>query len=735
MRLLMTFSRKARKQRSIMCSETDPSKFQIAIDIRGCYPNMCLTSKYPFAKFSSKDSVEPWKGDVNGTGWYYVDTKQYFPFHGTDWYCAEMIEYGLEKDLIGKEEILHQLTARHHINPSILESIIKDIATTLKDVVLPSSKPICPPKGIICLDDTDICSTTVSEPKPTRLSKLVTNAMIGCYNKMGQKSFNHTVTDSPNEASWYLKMHPENEITVHETEDETMRFYEIRQLQDVSMAHESRRPIYNQILDLSNIALHKTCEQIKAKGGKIIMIKTDCVQAEFPSFQSLESLGFDTTKYKLEQTRTFNKDKVDKSDPKTEKTIYCSSPWVQLEGGKLDECIEDVKTFKAQHQGKILTDDETEILKAKQAKMLDEMVERIKPLKGCNIQGMAGTGKSYLIRHLKKHLSREKGDVLVMAPTNKAALIVRGRTIHRSLGLAIDAIKINRKILKVFKRVEWIIVDESSMVSEKLYHFLDIIRMKCDVKLIMVGDFEQLDPVEPDELEPFEYSESDLLKGMCNHNRLELTVNQRSDDIMWNLNKRVLKDEDISSEFPRFDTKNEYWNDWRHLSYRNKTRKFVNKTAMEHHIEGHPDLPIFEVKAFDRCKQSQNLRLQQGMPVIARCSNKPYGISNNEEFTIKSIDEKYTVLVSADRAKMAATVEDGVDEVAPTEVTIFTPKLTEVMTVAFCITIHKSQGSTFDRPYVIWDFKNNPDCNERLGRKLRYVAISRTSKKENIYLA
>ncbi len=40
--------------------------------------------------------------------------------------------------------------------------------------------------------------------------------------------------------------------------------------------------------------------------------------------------------------------------------------------------------------------------------------------------------------------------------------------------------------------------------------------------------------------------------------------------------------------------------------------------------------------------------------------------------------------------------------------------------VAFCITIHKSQGATFDKPYTIHEF-------DKLDNRLKYVAMSRAT--------
>ena len=45
--------------------------------------------------------------------------------------------------------------------------------------------------------------------------------------------------------------------------------------------------------------------------------------------------------------------------------------------------------------------------------------------------------------------------------------------------------------------------------------------------------------------------------------------------------------------------------------------------------------------------------------------------------------------------------------------------------VAFCITCHKSQGETYDKPYTIHEF-------DRYDERMKYVALSRATKKSLI---
>jgi ATP-dependent exoDNAse (exonuclease V) alpha subunit len=98
------------------------------------------------------------------------------------------------------------------------------------------------------------------------------------------------------------------------------------------------------------------------------------------------------------------------------------------------------------------------------------------------------------------------------------------------------------------------------------------------------------------------------------------------------------------------------------------------------------------------------------MPVIARKNNKELNIFNNETFTIKEIRRKEDVI----------TVEDyGKTQEVPI------PVFTKMFNVAYCITSHKSQGSTFDEPYTVHEF-------ERFDERMKYVALSRSTDKNLI---
>ena len=88
--------------------------------------------------------------------------------------------------------------------------------------------------------------------------------------------------------------------------------------------------------------------------------------------------------------------------------------------------------------------------------------------KGINIDGCAGSGKSSLINMLKNKLDNKEIEYITLAPTNKAAGIVGGQTIHKYISSQ------SRKSLTASK-ISYIFIDEISMIPEYFYKFFIIV--------------------------------------------------------------------------------------------------------------------------------------------------------------------------------------------------------------------------------------------------------------------
>ncbi len=127
-----------------------------------------------------------------------------------------------------------------------------------------------------------------------------------------------------------------------------------------------------------------------------------------------------------------------------------------------------------------------------------------KQQKSMFITGRAGTGKSTLLQ-LFRRSTRKK--TVVLAPTGVAALNVQGQTIHSFFKFPAKPLhrtEIKRlRYRKLYEKVEVIIIDEISMVRADLLENIDVfLRMNRNnnapfggVQMVFFGDLFQLPPV------------------------------------------------------------------------------------------------------------------------------------------------------------------------------------------------------------------------------------------------
>ncbi len=176
-------------------------------------------------------------------------------------------------------------------------------------------------------------------------------------------------------------------------------------------------------------------------------------------------------------------------------------------------------------------------------------------------------------------------------------------------------------------------------------------------------------------------------------------------------NPDTINDVDISQFDNKFTNK--------HLSFTNDKRIAINDICMKQFIKAAIDNAKASKKkqpvtiklsklSFD--KNSQDVELLPNMPIIARINCRANNINNNETFIIKSINDDNIVIKS---------------DIDNKEITIQTNEFQKLFYMAFCITVHKSQGATFNHPYTIHEW-------QLFDERLKYVALSRATKKEYI---
>ena len=123
------------------------------------------------------------------------------------------------------------------------------------------------------------------------------------------------------------------------------------------------------------------------------------------------------------------------------------------------------------------------------------------------VTGKAGTGKSTLLEHIRLTAERR---IIILAPTGISAVNVNGETIHSFFTLKPGFEKdeamhmvMNKKKQDKFRRLKTIAIDEISMVRADLLDAIDIVLKRSrknekpfgGVQMVFFGDLYQLPPV------------------------------------------------------------------------------------------------------------------------------------------------------------------------------------------------------------------------------------------------
>lgn len=153
----------------------------------------------------------------------------------------------------------------------------------------------------------------------------------------------------------------------------------------------------------------------------------------------------------------------------------------------------------------------TDVFKNEKIEMLNRFVQNTDV--HIFLTGKAGTGKTTFLRNLAiKSYKR----MVIVAPTGVAAINAGGVTIHSFFQLPfgpiapegqslsfLSNVKINKTKLKIMRSLDLLVIDEISMVRADLLDAIDTVLRKvrrCDkafggVQLLMIGDIQQLAPV------------------------------------------------------------------------------------------------------------------------------------------------------------------------------------------------------------------------------------------------
>lgn len=374
------------------------------------------------------------------------------------------------------------------------------------------------------------------------------------------------------------------------------------------------------------------------------------------------------------------------------------------------------------------------------------------------ITGPAGTGKSFILRILKKIF---KGYITLTATTGISAANIGGVTIHSWSGIQQLQIPFPQILWKCkqnnIKNCDLLIIDEISMLSAFVLEYLDklfkLVRNNNypfgGIQVVFIGDFLQLPPVAiKEELNVYEskgrYCFESNVWNELNLKTIYLSKIYRQNDINFcnilnHFRQGCLTNSDISSIKNRYVSANLVENKLHLFS----TKAHVNNYNKQQLDKINSEEVYFEsmdkinpaliknkhtkdqlLKRLDKNIQAQDIVvLKQGCRVMLVKNYKQDNVYNGFCGTVIEVN-KTSVTVKFDNGYEGKYYRDKFEYYE--NETYIGSRFQIPFILAYAITIHKAQGLTLDEAVV--------DCSSAFASGHVYVALSRVKKLENLYI-
>lgn len=383
------------------------------------------------------------------------------------------------------------------------------------------------------------------------------------------------------------------------------------------------------------------------------------------------------------------------------------------------------------------------------------------------LTGKAGTGKTTFLREVVRYTKKK---CIVLAPTGIAAVNAGAMTIHSffqfGLGPFVQGVvepksdfRINKSKLELIRHLQLLIIDEVSMVRADLMDHIDVelrrIRRNSKpfggVQLLMIGDLQQLPPIAhggEDELlrqyyKTLYFFSSAALKSM-KYSCIELkNVYRQTDrhfiDILNHARDCTLTSQDISDLNARyihgFSPKPE--DGYIRLMTHNRQVDYVNETEMEK-LDSKPYTFVAAVTGTfpeESYPTANSLTLKKGAQVMFIKNDPERRFINGTLGEVKSID-KNSIAVRLAESGAIIDVEpmewqniryqfdEESKEISSKQIGRFKQY---PLKAAWAITVHKSQGLTFDKAII--------DVHAAFSPGQAYVALSRCRTLDGLVLS